>query len=390
MWAAAAISLALTFLPVSAQVAFASRHVESSLLADQVDGQFTAPKVCPHDDRLYAVEVTSEIGHHLWLVDERSDEAVEMIPHFGGAAAVGVSAYYSGQLAWCPTPAADGDHRFVLITTAFRDQAKLYVGSLHTTELQRLAPDADMVTQPHWTPDGRSVVFVATTPGGARCFRVDLDAVPPEGTASDVVPTLLTRGPGHDLFPVTSPDGSFMVFTRYDETGADLWMQCFTDDAPGAAHRLTRLGGDETRATLSADGRWVAFYHAPDRDEDRVDLWCLGVDPSTCRPGRPAVGRVGPSESIRDVIPDVDVGPEWLSPESGEPAVMAVTRAGQGRRQITVFKPAAGRREDGRVGTSLAELEVITGVSVPERGRGVVCGQRGTRYTTYRVEPRVF
>ncbi len=111
----------------------------------------------------------------------------------------------------------------------------------HTTSLTDNPADAE----PSFSPDGDTIVF---SRGG------DLFSVRPDGTGE----RQLTGGPEVDSRPLFTRDGRAIVFERAAAPGAP--RDLYTVGAHGGnTHFLVISAGDEHEATLSPNGKSVAF-----------------------------------------------------------------------------------------------------------------------------------
>jgi Tol biopolymer transport system component len=108
--------------------------------------------------------------------------------------------------------------------------------------------------QPAWTPDGKAIAVGAEQRGSWRLL-----AIPASGGGS---PRVLLEGP-HRMYPnAWSPDGRDLVFQEYNgQNGWDLQVLPVgpAGQASGPARPLAETPFHETRASLSPDGRWVAY-----------------------------------------------------------------------------------------------------------------------------------
>jgi Tol biopolymer transport system component len=104
-----------------------------------------------------------------------------------------------------------------------------------------------------WSPDGRSVCFVAKSRGRETLFLVDADS----GREQRRVRLDLDAAAS----PAWSPDGGRIVLrgTRHGRT--DLWL---VDLADGTLRQLTADGADEADPGWLPDGRRIAFVRYPD------------------------------------------------------------------------------------------------------------------------------
>ncbi len=127
----------------------------------------------------------------------------------------------------------------------------VYDGSGHD-QGRRLPLDARIALAPHWSPDGRWVVYMARGGGAKPGTLARRDA---SGTGRDEV--LISGGP--ERFPNDwSPDGRTILFEQYGEpNGADLWA--LDAQPPHAARPVLQGPSDETHATFSPSGGLFAY-----------------------------------------------------------------------------------------------------------------------------------
>ncbi|MEU4875631.1 amidohydrolase family protein [Streptomyces sp. NPDC021608] len=124
---------------------------------------------------------------------------------------------------------------------------------------RRLTDDALDATQPHWAPDGRSLVFQSFREGTYDLWRIGVD-----GTGARP----LTSGAGYDQEPEFSPDGRSVAFASDRDNTARIEV---LDVATGARRAITGKDRDLAMPTWSPDGRQVA-YVAEYSSIEAVDL----------------------------------------------------------------------------------------------------------------------
>lgn len=97
---------------------------------------------------------------------------------------------------------------------------------------ERTRPLPEIFEAPAWSPDGSTIAFVGVSrgleagPRGDRLYVVGADG-------RGLRPLLGTHG---SSWPVFTPDGSSIAFTRYGHRGASIWLAGL---AGGAPRRLT-------------------------------------------------------------------------------------------------------------------------------------------------------
>jgi len=100
-----------------------------------------------------------------------------------------------------------------------------------------------------WSPDSKTLVY---SMAGAL-WRQEL------GSAKA---GQLTAGPGYDYQPDWSPDGRWIVFSRYDHDAVELWALDLRD---GSTHALTSAGAVNLEPRFSPDGTRVVFVSTTDK-----------------------------------------------------------------------------------------------------------------------------
>jgi len=96
-----------------------------------------------------------------------------------------------------------------------------------------------------WLPDSRALIY---SMGGAL-WRQQFDTQEAEQ---------LTDGPGYDYQPDCSPDGRYVVFTKYNQDALELWL---LEIATKETWQLTRTGAVNVEPRWSPDGKqllWVS------------------------------------------------------------------------------------------------------------------------------------
>ncbi|WP_158887932.1 amidohydrolase family protein [Amycolatopsis anabasis] len=111
----------------------------------------------------------------------------------------------------------------------------------------RLTGDDQDATQPHWAPDGRSLVFQAFREG-----TYDLWTIGADGTGL----RRWTDGPGYDLEPKFSPDGSRIAFSSDRDGESRIRL---LDPATGEIRPLTDGDRKHAMPAWSPDGRKVVY-----------------------------------------------------------------------------------------------------------------------------------
>jgi Tol biopolymer transport system component len=171
------------------------------------------------------------------------------------------------------------DGRWVVFTLVGEQGEHLYAVRHDGSALHPLVPRQTerFTTAYHadWAPDGKSLVAVfGIRDKGERLGIAAID--PDSGIARDVQ---LLDGPGTGpSCPHWSPDGRFLVYEKVSAGSWDLWVSTAEGRGP---RRLTADPGNERTATWSPDGKFVYFI----RDERGI---CRLPMDAAARPTGPA------------------------------------------------------------------------------------------------------
>jgi len=112
------------------------------------------------------------------------------------------------------------------------------------------------VSDPHVSPDGKSVAYVVTDPSLAENrTNSDVWLVSLAGGA----PRALTNSPQQDRNPRWSPDGKWIAFESTRSGANQIWLLPVTG---GEARQLTTLSTEASTPVWSPDGKSLAFVSA--------------------------------------------------------------------------------------------------------------------------------
>jgi Tol biopolymer transport system component len=151
------------------------------------------------------------------------------------------------------TPQIGPDSRHVVLGYA---KAGTFFGSIWMADLERRTAtrfsfDGIYDLNPLWTPDGRWVLFGSDRSGGRQIHRKRSDGSGGEDQIG-TIPNLF-----NDPLSV-APDGNVLVYRSLSgETNEDLWLLPLTP--PHTPRPLLRTRYNEMDASISPDGRWIAY-----------------------------------------------------------------------------------------------------------------------------------
>jgi serine/threonine-protein kinase len=191
-------------------------------------------------------------------------------------------------------------------------EGDIWLWDLNRTTLTRLTvvPGRDVLQV--WTPDGRRVIFSSERAGGRNLFSQAADGT---GSAEQLLESLNTQYP-----MAVSPDGRQLIFS--DETPeTDIDLMALEFDGIRRVMPLVRSRFIERNATISPDGRWLA-YEA--NDSGRFEIYVRpypnvnssvsvvsttgGTKPTWTRSGQELI-YVSPTGALMRV--GVSRGPSW-------------------------------------------------------------------------------
>jgi Tol biopolymer transport system component len=112
---------------------------------------------------------------------------------------------------------------------------------------------------PHWSPDGQYISFDSNSGGHYQIYVVNADGGQPRA---------LTSGPSNNFVSSWSHDGRYVYYTSGRTGQLEIWR---TPAAGGAAEQVTRTGAES--ADVSPDGEWLYFT----KDGGSGGMWRMPI-----------------------------------------------------------------------------------------------------------------
>jgi Tol biopolymer transport system component/DNA-binding winged helix-turn-helix (wHTH) protein len=261
------------------------------------------------------VAVQTELNSDIWVAPEADAARAHKITSGSGA-----------YLDVCYTP----DGRVVYASQA-GGSWDIWVMNADGSNRQQLTADAGVNAHAEVAPDGRHIVFASNRAGTFNVWRMDGDG----GN-----PVRLTAG-GGEKFPHWSPDGRWVVYNSVspDESLYSLWKVAAEGGEPV---RLT--DADCERPVVSPDGRSVACFH---RDAAAAGGYTVVVTPFAGGP--PERTFAVPQDVVP--LPFVRWSPDgqalnYTAHRDGIPNIWTQPLAGGPAKQLTDFKSEGRLRFD--------------------------------------------
>ncbi len=200
-----------------------------------------AATVLTHDDGSIHFASTSRGGALLYQLDARASRVVRVerdgrtVPLAGDLRAEAMN----------PRLSPRGDRPIIMVATPVGNDAMLI--DLVTRDTTSLGIRGTAVS-PTWTPDGRSIIYMASGGTEERLYRV--------AATPGAQPELLVSAAG--VFgPSVSRDGLRLLYQRYLNGVWSIWTSLLDGDRTPRAVISGRANAYEP--ALSPDGRWLAY-----------------------------------------------------------------------------------------------------------------------------------
>jgi dipeptidyl aminopeptidase/acylaminoacyl peptidase len=154
-------------------------------------------------------------------------------------------------------------------TQAWSTNHDLFLVNLETGQKRQLTTNAAADGSPRFSPDGKFLAYRAQARPGFEADRWQLMLLDLATGQSRSLTADLDRSVDHHGW---SPDGAKIYFHTADNASVTIWSVGLED---GEATRLL-TGGTNGDATVSRDGRLLAYTHARFNQPPEVMLWQVG------------------------------------------------------------------------------------------------------------------
>ena len=209
--------------------------------------------------------------------------------------------FIAGNMDWSP------DSTSILYQTG-RTNSDIYLYTLATGKSTTVVAAPGFESDPSFSPDGRSLLFISDRDGNAEIYAQDLDGANLRR---------LTNHPAHDEFPTFSPDGTQIVFnSNREEENFDVYIM---NADGGGVRRVTNWKSEEEirPGCWSADGTQILLVS---NKEGKGDVYKMDIEP------------FAPVEVLRDESHDLR-SPVYL-PDGGKLIYVSVSESKMGELHL--------------------------------------------------------
>ena len=145
---------------------------------------------------------------------------------------------------------APGDRSAALVRNEAGEASDIWIADLERGVATRFTDEPGINESPMWSPDGARIAY-AWSDNSPQRLKI-------KSLAGDTVTTLLESDPLFKRFHGWTPDAHSIVFSRLDPvTQWDLWVLPVDADHVPRPYLRTRF--NESNASVSPDGRWIAY-----------------------------------------------------------------------------------------------------------------------------------
>jgi len=295
----------------------------------RLSGQLFHPKICPNLPEDVAFERQVRDNRQLWLYDARTKKLVQLTPQkstgeFGEsgdeADAEEPLKGYEDELEWCPV-LHDGKQYFAFVSAGGVNNHDIYLGCVGSETYTRLTFDPEVDDSPHWSPDGKGLVFVSARTGNGDLYFIP-DALSFYGRELKQEPRnafeRLTRSPGEEMFPAFSPDGRFLAYTMRTAGNRKrglftIALMDFRENRKVMAFN-NQVVNNKSQPSWSYDGHFLAYQISDDGDDRTVGVGVMQIKMDSLGHLVEVTDLQGVGAKIAEnIYPSSYGGPVWLA-----------------------------------------------------------------------------
>ena len=153
---------------------------------------------------------------------------------------------------------------------------KIAVANIDGSNVRRITLDPQYAYDPHWAPDGKSLIYRRIVNNGAAYFRGkgDIFRINLDGSGNV---NLSQSSEQHDRNPAYSPDGSEIVYDSFVGDNLKILLM----QADGTGRHIISGEGHLLAPSWSPDGTRIAHLRAD--TGGYVDVWVMDKDGTNAR-----------------------------------------------------------------------------------------------------------
>ena len=236
-------------------------------------------------------------------------------------------------------------------------------------------PETADYYQPILSPDASKLAFALETNGIGDIWVFDL---------ARHTKTRITFGPQYSAWPLWWPDGKSIVFSYGPSGTADSLYRQNADGTGNREKLLETPGISESPASVSPDGRYIAYMRRDPKSNTGLDIWVLPMFPDKSGDQKPFPVV---ATNFLDVTPSFSPDGKWLAYANNETGRMEVYiqpfPSGTGRWQVsTAGGVRPNWRKDGKELFFFSIDQQVMAVDVSQKGASL---QLGTPHALFKA-----
>lgn len=177
-------------------------------------------------------------------------------------------------------PSVSPDGKFLAFTTYRYGGWKVAVSDIDGKNVRRVTMDPQYSYDPHWSPNGKSLVYRRIVPSGQAYYRgqADIYRINIDGSGNKNISNTPDQG---DRKAAYAPNGKTVIYDSFSgKDSTELWLMKMDSDG-GNRQRIESDSSLMFAPSWSPDGKWIAHLRAD--EEDYVDVWVMQEDGSNAK-----------------------------------------------------------------------------------------------------------